>query len=45
MNNGFVEAVNNNIQTTRRMAKGFKNIDYFIAIVCLCNGRLEIFFD
>ncbi len=29
INNGFAEAVNN-IQTTHRMAKGFKNIDYFI---------------
>ncbi len=44
INNGFAEVVNN-IQITRRMAKGFKNIDYFITIVYLCNCKLEISFD
>ncbi len=44
INNGFVKAVNN-IQTTRRMTKEFRNVDYFIAIVCLHNDRLEISFN
>ncbi len=44
INNGFVEAVNN-IQTTRRMAREFGNINCFIVTVCLCNGKLEISFN
>ncbi len=44
INNGFGEAVNN-IQTTCRIARGFMNFDYFIAMVYPCNGRLEISFD
>ncbi len=42
--NNFAEAVNN-IQTTHRMTREFRNIDYFITMVYLCNGRLEISFD
>ena len=44
INNGFAEAVNN-IQTTRRMIREFRNIAYFIAMVHLCNNGLEISFD
>ena len=40
----LAEAVNN-IQTTRRMAREFRNIDYFITMVYLCNDRLEISFN
>ncbi len=45
INNCFVKAINNNIQTNCRMAKGFKNIDYFITMVYLCNGRLKTSFN
>ncbi len=44
INNGFTEAVNN-IQTIRRIARRFRNIDYFIATVYFCNCELEISFD
>ncbi len=39
----FVKAVKN-IQITRRMTRGFRNIDYFIAMIYLCNCKLEISF-
>ncbi len=44
INNGFAEAVNN-IQTTRRMIRGFRNIDHFITMIYFCNCGFEISFD
>ncbi len=44
INNGFAKTVNN-IQITHRIANGFRNIDYFIIIIYLYNGKLEIFFN
>lgn len=45
INNGLAEGINSLIQTTKRVAKGYRNIDNFIAMVYLRNGRLEIMFD
>lgn len=45
INNGLAEGINSLIQTTKRVGKGYKNIDNFIAMVYLRNGRLQIMLD
>lgn len=45
INNGLAEGINSLIQTTKRVAKGYRNIDNFIAMVYLRDGRLPISFD
>ena len=45
ISNGFAEGINSLIQTTKKVARGYRNIDNFIAMVYLRNGRLQIRFD
>lgn len=45
VSNGFAEGLNSLIQTTKRVARGFRNIENFIAMIYLRNGRLDIRFD
>lgn len=45
VSNGFAEGINSLIQTTKRVARGFRNIDNFIAMIYLRNGNLDIRFD
>jgi transposase len=44
MNNGFAEAVNSLIQTTKRVARGFRNRTNFINMCFYKNGHLEMMF-
>ena len=44
MNNGFAECVNSLIQTTKRVATGFRNRTNFINICFYKNGHLELTF-
>ena len=43
-NNGFAEAVNSLIQTTKRVARGFRNRTNFINMCFYKNGHLEMMF-
>ena len=45
ISNGFAEGINSLIQTTKRIARGYRNIANFIAMVYLRNGHLIIDFD
>ena len=45
ISNGFAEGINSLIQTTKRVARGYRNIENFIAMVYLRNGHLIIDFD
>lgn len=45
VSNGFAEGLNSLIQTTKAVARGYRNIENFIAMVYLRNGRLDIRFD
>ena len=44
MNNGFAEAVNSLIQTTKRVARGFRNRKNFINMCFYKNGHIEMTF-
>lgn len=45
ISNGFAEGINSLIQTTKRVARGYRNIDNFIAMIYLRDGHLDIRFD
>ncbi|GEM_PF-28905 len=45
VSNGYAEGLNSLIQTTKRVARGYGNIENFIAMVYLRNGNLVIAFD
>ncbi len=45
VSNGFAEGINSLIQTTKRVARGYRNIDNFIAMIYLRDGHLQIRFD
>lgn len=45
VNNGYAEGLNSLIQTTKRVARGYRNIENFIAMIYLRNGNLDITFD
>lgn len=42
ISNGFAEGINSLIQTTKRVARGYRSIANFIAMVYLRNGHLII---
>ncbi len=44
VNNGFAEAMNSLIQTTKRVARGFRNRTNFINMCFYKNGHLEVTF-
>ena len=44
MTNGFAEGINSLIQTTKRIARGYRNVDNFIAMCYLRYGHLDIRF-
>lgn len=45
VSNGYAEGINSLIQTTKRVARGYRNIDNFIAMIYLRDGHLDISFD
>lgn len=45
VSNGYAEGLNSLIQTTKRMARGYRNIDHFISMIYLRDGNLDIRFD
>ncbi|MDO5854110.1 MAG: ISL3 family transposase [Thermoplasmata archaeon] len=45
VSNGYAEGMNSLIQTTKRVARGYGNVDNFIAMVYLRDGHLSIRFD
>ena len=44
INNGLSEGINSLIQTTKRIARGYRNVDNFISMCYLRNGHLDIEF-
>ena len=42
LTNGPVEAINGVVQTVKRKARGFRNIDNFIAMIYLQCGKLDL---
>ena len=38
LTNGFLEGLNNRVQTARRKARGYRNVDYFATIIYLLAG-------
>ena len=42
MSNGFLEGLNGMIQTTKRIARGYRNIRNFITMIYFRHGRLDI---
>ena len=44
VNNGLCEGMNSLIQTTKRIARGYRNVNNFIAMCYLRNGHLDIRF-
>lgn len=45
ISNGFAEGMNSLIQTTKRVARGYRNLDNFAYMIYLRNGHLDISFD
>lgn len=45
ISNGFAEGMNSLIQTTKRVARGYRNMENFIYMIYLRNGHLEISFE
>ena len=45
VSNGYAEGLNSLIQTTKRVARGYSNVENFIAMIYLRNGNLDISFD
>ena len=41
INNGILEGINSVIQTVKRKARGFRNVDNFITAIYLRCGKLE----
>ena len=44
VNNGLCEGMNSLIQTTKRIARGYRNVNNFISMCYLRNGHLDIRF-
>ena len=44
LTNAVLEGINSLIQTTKRIARGYRNVDNFISMCYLRNGHLDIEF-
>lgn len=40
LTNGFLEGLNNRVQTARRKARGYRNVDYFATVIYLLGGAV-----